>query len=127
MRIPTRLPGCLGHGNTRHKTMGRQQKLPYGKVETSHNGFAARLQQADQKKPPLDVPPSEMVGRVVVYSKPGCRYCRAAKFILEEHSIVYSEVDLTAFPERLPEMIRLSHGRSTVPQVRAGAARSHAW
>ena len=55
-------------------------------------------------------------GRVVVFSKPACRHCKAAKFTLEQLGVRWHEVDVAEFPDRVEEMQERS-GRSTVPQV----------
>ena len=40
---------------------------------------------------------------VTVYSTPNCVQCRQTKVVLEREGIEYSEVDLTAHPEKLEE------------------------
>ncbi len=54
---------------------------------------------------------------VRVYTRQGCAYSAAAKRLLSEKNIPFEEVDVTAHPERKDEMVRLTGGRSTLPQV----------
>jgi glutaredoxin len=53
---------------------------------------------------------------VQVYSTAWCRDCRAAKQFLDEHGIVYSEIDIDADPAAAMEV--MSHtGKRAVPQL----------
>jgi glutaredoxin 3 len=54
---------------------------------------------------------------VRIYTRQGCPYSAGAKRLLEEKGIPYEEVDVTAEPHRREEMLRLTGGRSTFPQV----------
>jgi glutaredoxin 3 len=54
---------------------------------------------------------------VRIYTRQGCPYSAGAKRLLQEKGIPYEEVDVTSHPERREEMIRLTGGRSTFPQV----------
>lgn len=55
--------------------------------------------------------------RVVVYSTPFCGYCSAAKRLLSAKGAAFTEVDVMMDAERRAEMLRLSGGRRTVPQI----------
>jgi glutaredoxin 3 len=57
---------------------------------------------------------------VRIYTRQGCPYSAGAKRLLQEKGIPYEEVDVTARPERREEMLRLTGGRSTFPQVFIG-------
>jgi len=59
--------------------------------------------------------------RVVVYSSPFCGFCHAAKRLLAEKGVEFTEIDVVAEPERRAEMIERS-GRRTVPQIFVGDA-----
>lgn len=54
---------------------------------------------------------------VVLYTKSWCGFCFRAKQLLERRGIEYGEIDVTVDRELEDEMIRLSGGRSTVPQI----------
>lgn len=54
---------------------------------------------------------------VRIYTRQGCPYSAGAKRLLTEKGIPFEEIDVTAHPERRDEMIRLTGGRSTFPQV----------
>src|SRR6266508_3796391 len=54
---------------------------------------------------------------VRMYMKQGCPYSAGAKRLLDERGIDYEEIDLVEHPDRHQEMIRLTGGRSTVPQI----------
>jgi glutaredoxin 3 len=53
---------------------------------------------------------------VLMYTKPYCWYCKAAKRLLEERGVAYVEVDLLRYPERTGEM-RAKAPAHTVPQI----------
>lgn len=58
--------------------------------------------------------------RIVMYASPFCGYCSAAKRLLAEKGVEYTEIDVVAEPERRIEMMERS-GRRTVPQIFIGA------
>jgi len=54
---------------------------------------------------------------VEIYTSPLCGFCHAAKRLLSQKGIDFSEVDVLANPERKPEMIQRANGGRTVPQI----------
>ncbi len=62
----------------------------------------------------------DRTAEVVIYTKPTCPYCRAAKALLQDKGVAYQEIDIAGDPARRAEMIERS-GRHTVPQVFIGA------
>ena len=54
--------------------------------------------------------------QVTIYSKDYCPYCKAAKQILDNKGIEYTEIDVLQQPEKLAEMLERSQQR-TVPQI----------
>jgi glutaredoxin 3 len=54
---------------------------------------------------------------VVIYTKPGCGYCHAAKDLLERKGADFTEIVASSDPEKKREMIQRSGGRMTFPQV----------
>ena len=54
---------------------------------------------------------------VEIYTSPTCGYCHAAKRLLAQKGVSYSEVDVVRHPERRPEMVQRANGRRTVPQI----------
>ncbi|HEX6992557.1 MAG TPA: glutaredoxin 3 [Gammaproteobacteria bacterium] len=56
---------------------------------------------------------------IVMYASPFCGYCSAAKRLLAEKGVEYTEIDVVAEPERRVEMMERS-GRRTVPQIFIG-------
>ena len=54
---------------------------------------------------------------VIVFSITGCRHCRAAKSLLKAKGVAYNDVNLDDNPARRAEVVQLSGGRKTVPQV----------
>ena len=58
---------------------------------------------------------------ITVYSKDYCPYCTAAKNLLTQKGVGYSEIDLTKTPELRDEMIKKANGKTTVPQIFVGA------
>jgi glutaredoxin 3 len=57
---------------------------------------------------------------ITVYSKDYCPYCTAAKNLLTQKGVAYTEVDLTQKPELRDEMVKKAGGRTTVPQIFIG-------
>ena len=58
--------------------------------------------------------------QVEIYASPICGFCTAAKRLLDQKGVTYSEIDVLCDPERKPEMIERAGGRRTVPQIFIG-------
>lgn len=54
---------------------------------------------------------------VVIYTKPGCGYCHAAKDLLEGKGVDFTEIVASSDPAKKQEMIQRSGGRMTFPQI----------
>lgn len=59
---------------------------------------------------------------VEIYTSPLCGFCHAAKRLLTQKGVAFSEVDVLANPDRKPEMIKRAGGGRTVPQIFVGEA-----
>lgn len=57
---------------------------------------------------------------VEIYTTPTCGFCHAAKRLLNQKGVEYTEIDVWAAPERRPEMMQRANGRRTVPQIFVG-------
>ncbi|WP_322891038.1 MULTISPECIES: glutaredoxin 3 [unclassified Yoonia] len=57
---------------------------------------------------------------VEIYTKPTCGYCHMAKRVLTAKGVSFTEVNITAQPEKRAEMIERAKGGSTVPQIFIG-------
>jgi len=57
---------------------------------------------------------------VEIYTSPLCGFCHAAKRLLNQKGVSYSEIDVWANPDRKPEMIQRANGGRTVPQIFIG-------
>ena len=57
---------------------------------------------------------------VEIYTSPLCGFCHAAKRLLTQKGVTFSEVDVLANPDRKPEMIQRAQGARTVPQIFVG-------
>ncbi|MCL4139575.1 UNVERIFIED_CONTAM: hypothetical protein GTU68_040479 [Idotea baltica] len=57
---------------------------------------------------------------VEIYTSPLCGYCTAAKRLLNQKGVNFSEVDVLANPDRKSEMIQRANGGRTVPQIFIG-------
>lgn len=57
---------------------------------------------------------------VEIYTSPYCGFCHAAKRLLNQKGVTYSEIDVMADPSRKPEMIQRANGGRTVPQIFVG-------
>lgn len=54
---------------------------------------------------------------VEIYTSPLCGFCHAAKRLLSQKGVDFSEVDVLANPDRKPEMTQRANGGRTVPQI----------
>ncbi len=57
---------------------------------------------------------------VEIYTSPFCGFCHAAKRLLTQKGVSFSEVDVIANPDRKAEMIQRANGGRTVPQIFIG-------
>jgi glutaredoxin 3 len=57
---------------------------------------------------------------VEIYTSPLCGYCHAAKRLLTQKGVSFSEVNVLAEPGRKAEMMQRSNGGRTVPQIFIG-------
>ncbi|WP_050928901.1 glutaredoxin 3 [Aestuariivita boseongensis] len=57
---------------------------------------------------------------VEIYTSPLCGFCHAAKRLLTQKGVRFSEIDVMANPDRKPEMIQRANGGRTVPQIFIG-------
>lgn len=57
---------------------------------------------------------------VEIYTAPLCGFCHAAKRLLQQKGVTYTEIDLGQYPDRRSEMMSRAHGRHTVPQIFIG-------
>lgn len=57
---------------------------------------------------------------VEIYTSPLCGFCHAAKRLLNQKGVDFSEVDVFRNPDRKPEMIQRANGGRTVPQIFIG-------
>ena len=57
---------------------------------------------------------------VVIYTKPGCGYCHAARDLLDRKRVAYEDIVASHDPAKKQEMIQRSGGRMTFPQIFIG-------
>ncbi len=57
---------------------------------------------------------------VEIYTSPLCGFCHAAKRLLNQKGVDYTEIDVLQEPAKKPEMIERASGRRTVPQIFVG-------
>ncbi len=58
--------------------------------------------------------------KVELYTSPLCGFCHAAKRLLDQKGVAFTEVDIAAQPERRAEMMQRAQGGRTVPQIFIG-------
>ena len=58
-----------------------------------------------------------MAKKIVVYTTPWCRDCKAARRFLGERGIAYEEVDIERHPEAAGIVMRLNDGMRKVPTL----------
>jgi len=57
------------------------------------------------------------VAKVEIYTSPFCPYCHAAKRLLDDKGVAYTEIDVTMVPGARQEMAKRAGGARSVPQV----------
>jgi len=57
---------------------------------------------------------------ITIYTKGWCPYCSAAKKLLDDKGVDFTEIDIEKKPEARAEMIQKANGRTTVPQIFIG-------
>ena len=57
------------------------------------------------------------MAQILIYTIPGCPYCKAAKELLKEKKQNYLEINRDENEKIRQEMIKKSNGRTTVPQI----------
>jgi glutaredoxin 3 len=57
---------------------------------------------------------------VEIYTSPTCGYCHAAKRLLTEKGVSYTEHDVSRDPHLRQTMVSRANGRYTVPQIFVG-------
>lgn len=57
---------------------------------------------------------------VTIYTREYCGYCSAAKRLLDQKGVAYTELDATYSPALRQEMIGRANGRTTFPQIFIG-------
>lgn len=61
-----------------------------------------------------------MAKRIVVYTTPWCRDCKAAKRFLDERGLAYEEIDIDGNPEAAEVVMKLNDGMRKVPTLDIG-------
>ena len=59
------------------------------------------------------------MAKVEIYTTPTCPYCHAAKSLLNEKGVDYTEITVLD-PDLRAAMTQRAHGRRTVPQIFIG-------
>ena len=57
---------------------------------------------------------------LIVYTRPDCSYSDALLHDLDKDGVDYEQIDLEAYPERIPEMERLTGGERITPVMVEG-------
>ena len=57
---------------------------------------------------------------VELYTAPLCGFCHAAKRLLSEKGVSFTEIDVARDPAKRQEMLGRANGRHTVPQIFIG-------
>ncbi len=56
----------------------------------------------------------------IIYTRPGCAFCQAAREDLARRGVEYSEISVPDNPEAKLELARLTNGENTVPVIVEG-------
>ena len=54
---------------------------------------------------------------VVLYTTEHCPYCIRARLLLDKKQVEYTDHRIDDHPEKRDEMLAISNGRTTVPQI----------
>jgi glutaredoxin 3 len=54
---------------------------------------------------------------IKVYSGPNCPYCVRAKALLKKKGASFEEIDVKADTAKFEEMLNISNGKRTIPQI----------
>lgn len=57
---------------------------------------------------------------VVMYTTPLCGFCHAAKRLLNQKNVAFTEIDVSRDPAQRQTMMQRAAGRRTVPQIFIG-------
>lgn len=57
---------------------------------------------------------------IEIYTSPLCGFCHAAKRMLNEKGVSFTEFDVAVDPSKRQEMMGRANGRHTVPQIFIG-------
>ena len=57
------------------------------------------------------------MSEIVIYTKDWCGYCHAAKSLLKQLNLPFTEIDVTHDQVQYGEMLKRSSGRTSVPQI----------
>ena len=55
--------------------------------------------------------------KIKIYTTPYCPFCIRAKKLLNSKNVLLEEIDLSEKPEKFEEMVSISNGAKTVPQI----------
>jgi glutaredoxin 3 len=58
--------------------------------------------------------------RVEIYTTPLCGFCHAAKRLLTQKGVRFTEIDISRDPDQRAAMTARANGRRTVPQIFIG-------
>ena len=58
---------------------------------------------------------------VDIYTTPICGFCHAAKRLLSQKGVSFTEIDVMSAPAKRAEMTQRSNGGRTVPQIFIGS------
>ncbi len=59
---------------------------------------------------------------VEIYTSPTCGFCHAAKRLLAQKGVSFTEIDVSRDPGQRQKMMARARGRHTVPQIFIGSA-----
>jgi glutaredoxin 3 len=54
---------------------------------------------------------------VTLYTRAGCPYCDRKRAELVARGVAFTEIDVGAQPEKIPELLKVTRGRRIVPVV----------
>jgi len=65
-----------------------------------------------------------MKEKVIIYTIPGCPFCKTAKEDLQKRGLKYQEIDVTQSPKAEEKLVQIA-GKRTVPVIVKGGKSSY--
>jgi glutaredoxin 3 len=92
------------------------------KLVFSHNNNMDKLSSLFNRMPDFNCKllGQSLMSGITIYSSMLCGFCHRAKQLLNQKKLPFNEIDVGKKPGAYQEMLEISHGSSSVPQIFIG-------